>query len=1548
MEHEGIVHTETSGDVHQLRLRVAKMERDFQSFESIQDAIELITPEEQYESRLSERMEFEDVYYANVAKAHKFLETIDQQQPLAVTFNQNTAKDIQSPVTVESDLQIKLPTMHLPKFSGSYTEWPGFADSFRSAVHDNTNFRETQKLSYLRSCLTGKAAEKIESLETTTANYAVAWNLLDNYYNDPIIVINNRIQAFFELPTYIRSNTASLGELVDQASKHYRALQALNKPFLEAFPIYAVTSKLDEATRMKWKERIQGKTDMPSMEELLQFLQARQKMLETNEKSAKPAFSDQPRPIVKTYNNTRPHQRSNVAYTAVQPSCALCKEKHYTASCSRLLHTEVNQRLGLIKQAGLCINCLRPNHAVRECRAGSCKQCNGKHHTLLHKGPNSEKQVETRENVSALTASVGFEMLLSTAVVNLVDRQGRSLPCRVLLDSGSQSHFLTERIAGQLGLPRDRINLPVIGINKSTTSIRYAVKTHLQSRINKFNVAANFLIIPHITNSLPTHTIARSELAIPKNIQLADPNFNVSSEIDGLIGADLFLQLLCVGQIQLANKAITLQKTKLGWVIAGRIPTSRTPKSTQCNLVTESVQDHLEKFWQLEESANENIRSKEETDSERHYQENTIRDLATGRYIVKFPFNDKIHQLGQSYFIALKRFRSLEQRLNKNPELRVKYTQFLDEYLKLGHMAETRTQTIEDGYYLPHHPILKQSSLTTKLRVVFDASAKTSKGISLNDTMLIGPTIQDDIFSIIARFRSHSYVLMADIEKTYRQVFIHPDERKYQKILWRSNPREPIKTYTLNTITYGTSSAPYLAIRSLFQLANDEEHRFPSAARTLREDFYVDDVITGANTYAEAAIIRDDLIQLCKQGGFDLRQWASNDVRLIEGLDSNTDTTHVLLDLEQTIKTLGIHWDARRDEITYSVNEFSQRDRVTKRTMLSQIASLFDPLGLIAPVIIRAKVLMQDLWKLQLNWDESVPANIFTTWCTFCNELKQLKNVRIPRQVTLKNHGEMQLHGFCDASEQAYGACIYIRTIDKENNVKTQLLTAKTRVAPVKTVTLPRLELCAAHVLAKLLRTTIRAMRRISFERIFLWSDSTVTLHWIKTSPHKLKTFVAHRVTDIQDVTGNYEWRHIASADNPADLLSRGLSTKELIDSAFWFHGPSWLNYKEDKWPVSRLEPIAIPEVRPSIVLTTRTLESDILERFSSFSNLKRVLAYILRFRHNSSRKESNKGTLSTLELHRAEQLIVQLIQRQEYLSEFHALEKTKSVTGNLAPLNPFIDSDGILRVGGRLSRSELPYNARHPILLPKGHFVTKLIITDYHIRNFHAGIQGTLNSLRHRFWIPNGKGASRELKEVYAFFKSETTNDTISTTLANEGINWHFIPPRSPHFGGLWEAAVRRTKHHLIEAILNSRPITPLSTDPNDLQPLTPGHFIVGELLTSVPDYSFTETPVGRLSSWQHIQQMRQHFWKRWSKDYLQEQTTRKKWFKQGAPGIAVGALFKAGGMFGLEQTEHSESALSGLQNISPDKSINPWIIKIAKQVNKNILCMDTSSCGN
>ncbi|XP_076660148.1 uncharacterized protein LOC143363455 [Halictus rubicundus] len=355
--------------------------------------------------------------------------------------------------------------------------------------------------------------------------------------------------------------------------------------------------------------------------------------------------------------------------------------------------------------------------------------------------------------------------------------------------------------------------------------------------------------------------------------------------------------------------------------------------------------------------------------------------------------------------------------------------------------------------------------------------------------------------------------------------------------------------------------------------------------------------------------------------------------------------------------------------------------------------------------------------------------------------------------------------------------------------------------------------------------------------------------------------------------------------------------------------------------------------------------------------------------------------------------------------------------------------SDGILRVGGRLSRSELPYNARHPMLLPKGHSVTRLIITDYHIKNFHAGIQSTLNALRHKFWIPNGKGiirkiihgcvtcfkakppvveykmgdlpndrvtftrpfkisgvdfcgpifikektqrnrnrvtiylaifvcfctkaihieivgdlttnaflatlrrffarrgissdiysdnatnfagASRELKEIYAFFKSKTTNDTISTTLANEGINWHFIPPRSPHFGGLWDAAVRRTKHHLvrtigntllsyeglltfinqIEAILNSRPITPLSTDPNDLQALTPGHFIVGEPLTSVPDYDFTETPVGRLSSWQHIQLMREHFWKRWAKDYLQEQIARKKWFKQRATSIAVGVL--------------------------------------------------------
>ncbi|XP_078051526.1 uncharacterized protein LOC144477665 [Augochlora pura] len=379
-------------------------------------------------------------------------------------------------------------------------------------------------------------------------------------------------------------------------------------------------------------------------------------------------------------------------------------------------------------------------------------------------------------------------------------------------------------------------------------------------------------------------------------------------------------------------------------------------------------------------------------------------------------------------------------------------------------MSEVEPRDVE-GFYLPHHAVVKPSSETTKTRVVFDGSARSSSGLSLNDTLLTGPTIQDDIFSLLVRFRAHTYVLTGDIEKMYRQFLVRNEDRRYQRIAWRDDTRK-VKTYELNTVMFGLSSAPFLAIRSMHQLADDERMNEPAAATALQRDLYVDHLLTGADSYNEAMDLRGQVIRLLRSGGLHIRQWVSNDPRLLTGLPEAQIHTKYFGDA--TVKTLGVSWNARNDHIIYTVNP-NIDTRVTKRRILSTIAKIFDPLGLLAPVITTAKILMQQLWKLQLTWDESLPASIHAEWTNYTKELPQVNQTSFERHVRQPTFRTIELHGFCDASERAYGACLYVRSIDKHGRIKTTLLCAKSRVAPLKIVSLVRLELCGAVLLTSLL-----------------------------------------------------------------------------------------------------------------------------------------------------------------------------------------------------------------------------------------------------------------------------------------------------------------------------------------------------------------------------------------------------------------------------------------------------------------------------------------------
>ncbi|XP_043485408.1 uncharacterized protein LOC122513207 [Polistes fuscatus] len=876
---------------------------------------------------------------------------------------------------------------------------------------------------------------------------------------------------------------------------------------------------------------------------------------------------------------------------------------------------------------------------------------------------------------------------------------------------------------------------------------------------------------------------------------------------------------------------------------------------------------------------------------------------------------------------------------------------------------------------------------------------------------MVGPTIQEDLFALLVRFRSHAIAITADIAKMYRQIIIDPRDRKYQTILWRRQESDPVKTYRLNTVTYGTASASFLATRTLHQLASDEFNRFPRAAIALKEDFYVDDLLTGARTVREAKQVRDELISITAGTGMHLRQWASNCAEILKDLDT-ADNNIINLDSSGTIKTLGVNWNAAEDNIGYTVKRAADPSKVTKRVILSEISQLFDPLGLLGPVVINAKMMMQRLWQLKSTWDEDVPADIYKIWQEFRQNLHTLEEIRFARNVAGDGE-EMEMH-----------------------------VCAKSKVAPLKTQSLPRLELCGALILSRLFKATKNALHRNDFCRTIFWADSTVVLHWLNTPPHTLKTYVAHRVAEIQESTARELWRHVSSEHNPADLISRGVTPAELRESKLWKSGPVWLIQPESNWPHSRLEPIEIPEKKR---IVTHAKNYDASEASYSFLAPKPCDASEASLFARNSRNLKEKrimGELTVDELKGAEIIAIRLIQEEAFPEIIKLIKSGKEVCASFSVLSPFVDNLGILRVGGRLARSNLPYEQRHPALLPKDHTITNAIIREKHHQIGHGGTQATLNALRESFWPINGRSsvkrviykcitcrrlkpatpqypmsdlpASRLLpnrpfihtgvdfcgplfiKEkqhrnrgrakiyvtVFVCFSTkavhlELVNDLtteaflaalrrfmarrgkysdiysdnatnfvgaanelearVLRSLVNEGIKWHFIQPRSPHFGGLWEAAVKSFKYHLVriigetllsyealltyvlelEAILNSRPITPLSNDPNNLHALTPGHFLIGNSFTSLPEDEYRDIPSGRLSQWQHVQQMRQYFWNQWNKEYLNEQTVRKKWHRSTADKKSPGTLV----IFDDDNDENIENDENSLSNESNGK---------------------------
>lgn len=1558
-------------------------------------------------------------------------------------------------------VKARLPKLDLFHFDSNLENWQTFYDTFSSLIHNSKEISDIEKYYYLLTAVSGPALTLVKSMPITADNYQIVWSLLVKKYENKRVLATSYLDKIFQFKALQSESASGLNLFLQTFQECVKALTLLQIPDLSSFLLFYISKRNLDSTTCREFEQSLELDEMPTFKQLIAFVEKHVRVLELSEPKT-PMSKPKSKPQVQ-------HQKSCLSALSVEKSndanknvndqrkksklmCSFCGKSHSIYRCFQYADLTPPQRIAKVNELNLCQNCLREGHSTQRCDSKvRCAVCKQAHHHTLHLDSNESQKGSQKPSTAtgqdqdkavALTCTSNSTVVLGTAVVHVADSFGNYHPVRAVIDSGAMSSYMTSDCAQRLGLPRRKCNFEPIGLGGVPVQNFGVVTSNIKPRNSSGPILkSETVIVPHITGNLPTLTLSNKVVNEFKDLELADPNYFSAAPIDLLLASDLFPYIYDGRNILPREPGLPVAMHSIfGYVITGQTELNNDPTSklTSCGLlaITNNIERIMSSFWETENVTCEIPRNPEDVYAEQLFLKDHSRD-DTGRYVVNYPFKPEF-ELGDSKAQAERRLINLESKLERQPDMKKEYHAFLTEYEEMGHMTCLgELGKVDSEYIIPHFCVLRPSSTSTKLRVVFDASSRTTNGNSLNSVVYSGPKLQADINEILINFRIHEICLSSDIRKMFRMIMIEESQRKFQHILWRFSRDQPVKVYELNTVTYGVASSPYLAIRVLKQLADDEADKYPLGSKVLKKGFFVDDLLWSVATQEEAMQLQDELLALLKKGGFDLRKWSSNCPELLARVPADYRETPLEFqdDKDFSIKVLGLQWMPAED--VFSFNTTLPSDHVTKRSVLSQIGRQFDPLGLVAPCIFYAKCFMQKLWLQELDWDDRLPSELEKEWMTYASRVPLLSNFRLGRQVTVSQHCYHQLLGFSDASILGFAAVVYLRTLNPEGEVKVGLVIAKSRVAPLRTKSIPRLELQGALLLAQLVGYTKSILSdQIVIHDTFLFTDSTVVLAWLNTPTYKLQTYVATRVAKILDLVSNESWFHVEGTCNPADVCSRGALPSALLDMPEWLSGPQWAYLSQTDWPIKSIEYFRniddIPELKSVTLLETSRsndeAESDVIfkltEKHSSFTRLQRVVARCFQFFRCCRSKRAHPLCLS--DMSKAHDVIIKSVQHQHFSCDISSLQKGNSCSQYLRKLNPFVDSLGFLRVGGRLAESSLPYEKKHPLLLPKKGNFTKILIGFYHRIYLHVGPRSLQAMLTQKYWIISARSvirsvltkclacfrvkpsslqpimgnlpkfrsedihafhtvgvdiggpfytkesnrrnakitkaylclfvcfatravhlelltslsaecffaafdrftarrglchtvvsdngtnfvaAGRQLAEVVEFFKQN--GDQLANEFTYRTVHWRYNPPTGSHFGGMYESAIKSAKLHLkrvikdktlsfeelstlfarVEAVLNSRPLCSLSSDPSEFAALTPGHFLVGRELLAVPEYELSNEPAHSLTRWQLVQQVSQQFWKLWRKDYLHTLQQRPKWLNKSRD-LQVGEL--------------------------------------------------------
>ena len=1346
--------------------------------------------------------------------------------------------------------------------------------------------------------------------------------------------------------------------------------------------------------------------------------------------------------------------------TEDKPRCPIHKTRHALTDCKGFRAKPIWERRTFLKKNGGCFRCCQLGHMRQDCKTEVLCECGSNaHHTALHddgeESRSTHQETEKTESVSTKCTQICGSCTVGKSCAKLLlvsvypeGNPEKALRAYAIIDDQSNRSLAKSELFNTLGIHGEEYEYTLSSCHGRTRITgRKANGLHIES----INGTARYKLppliecddIPSSRAEIPTPEVARCYTHL-QDIESHMAPVDSNAEILLLIGRDIPEAHHVLEQRTGPQGTPYAQRLSLGWVVIGESCLGRVHSpDTQLNVKKTSILPGgrpslllpCPNTLDVREGSPTNefktsidvfARTKDDDKPGMSQEDRKFLELMDteftrdedGTWAAPLPFREERPRLPNNKAQAIKRASTLASSLRRDPLKKLHFATFMEGIFEAGH-AEIAPPLRDDQecWYLPifgvYHP-----KKPDRIRGVFDSSAQF-KGVSLNDVLMSGPDQTNNLLGVLLRFRQEAVAVMADIKQMFYCFRVKKEHRDFLRFLWfeDNDPEKPLVEYRMRVHVFGNTSSPAVATYGLRKTSAMMKEKFGiDVNRFVTENFYVDDGLASLPTPKDAVDLLSKTQQaLLEGGGIRLHKFASNSPDVMAAFPKD-DLAGSLQDFDLTRngptmqRSLGVSWDIQTDMFTFHVNEEEKAN--TRRGVLSTVHAIYDPLGFLAPVTIEGKLILRDLVAATTDWDTPMPDETLSHWQRWKASLVPLQNLQVPRMYrqSLPPVNRRELHIFADASEKAIASVAYLKTTSPESE-QISFVLGKAKVAPKHALTMPRLELCAA-LLASEMGSFIHDNLDFIISATTYYSDSKVVLGYLNNRTRRFYTYVANRVQQILRLTEPEQWTYVSTHLNPADTGTRAVPAGQLADSA-WLQGPDFLRSRQshvDMMPKPAEYPLTEDdvEVRPEVRALKTHVSNDSFgvmrfARFSTWTSLVKAIANLTRLAATFAGRKRDTEDLHASELERAKKLIIRETQRNTFEDEIGNLQAGSEVsrTSPLAKLDPFMDEDGMLRIGGRLRASNLGPEEKHPLIIDRTDHIATLLVRHFHAEVKHQGRHMTEGTVRAAgYWIIGGKrlvasviyqcvtcrklrrntstqkmadlpadrlelsppftnvgvdvfgpwevmtrrtrGGIASSKRWAVMFSCLSTRavhievvEEMSTSsfinalrrlyalrgpaktlrsdcgsnfkgfanlsyLAQNGTTWIFNPPHASHMGGSWERMIgiarrifnammlqmsnpRLTHEVLVTfmaevcAIMNARPLTTVSTDPENPELLSPNMLLTQKIVETV-NFEFDDKDMYR-AQWRRVQVLAEMFWKKWRQEYLASLQARRKW---------------------------------------------------------------------